>query len=231
MSEYDYYILDIEGTVCPISFVKDELFPYFVKELPTIISKLDQQDGKIQEIVSQFPAQETREQLTEYVLALVRQDIKDPVLKQLQGHVWRNGYHNGSIKAPVYQDAIKFISDGKNKIFIYSSGSVQAQKLLFEYVRDPSDGHKTINLMPSIENYFDIDTSGMKIESTSYDNIYNAINIDTDKQRVLFLSDNPLEIDAATEAGISTRLVVKPGNVPVPDAETRYKVLYNFNNL
>jgi enolase-phosphatase E1 len=30
-------VLDIEGTVCPIMFVKETLFPYFLAKLPLVL--------------------------------------------------------------------------------------------------------------------------------------------------------------------------------------------------
>ena len=127
------FLLDIEGTVCPISFVKDILFPYFVSQFPQVVSQRHlSNDKKIDEILDSFGI-EDNEELKNHILSLVSRDVKDSKLKSLQGFVWENGYNDGSIKAPIYKDAIDLISNPSNKIYIYSSGSVKAQILLFKY--------------------------------------------------------------------------------------------------
>lgn len=213
MSNYDTVLLDIEGTVCPISFVKDVLFPYFTAQVPNVV---ESNDASVVSLLNQFPVSKgDQDKLKSYILDLVARDVKDPTLKQLQGHVWDQGYRSGEIKAPVYDDAIDLIKRKKN-VYIYSSGSVKAQKLLFEYVQDPNDKAKSIDLKPYIKGYFDINTSGKKNEVQSYKNILGDIH--TEGSQVLFLSDNPLELDAAKEAGLSVGLAIREGNAKVSNA-------------
>lgn len=212
------YILDIEGTVCPISFVKDVLFPYFSEKVPEIVKINDGEkpaDANIASILNQFPGNMHNDQLVSYILELVRKDVKDPVLKQLQGYIWAEGYRSGAIKAPIYKDAIDFIRR-KQDVYIYSSGSVKAQKLLFNHVEDPRTG-QTIDLQPEIRDYFDINTSGKKTEASSYHNILKDIGMDNHPEQVMFISDNVLELHAAVAAGLKTILAVRPGNAPVED--------------
>ena len=104
----DTVVLDIEGTVCPITFVKEKLFPYFLEKLPLFLLEISnftllQADDKdpIKAILSQLPEQirTSKDSVLEYFNDLVRRDIKDPILKQLQGFIWKLGYENGDLKA------------------------------------------------------------------------------------------------------------------------------------
>ncbi|SMN18187.1 similar to Saccharomyces cerevisiae YEL038W UTR4 Protein with sequence similarity to 2,3-diketo-5-methylthiopentyl-1-phosphate enolase-phosphatases, involved in methionine salvage [Maudiozyma saulgeensis] len=212
---YSALVLDIEGTVCPISFVKDALFPYFVEKVPVIVQNIEQQSKVIRDIISQFNIDD-KDALTKHILDLVAADIKDPILKQLQGYIWAEGYSSGEIKAPVYPDAVALIRRHDN-VYIYSSGSVKAQKLLFGHVAD-SDG-KSINMNGEIKGYFDINTSGAKVDASSYTNILKDIKMEKTPEKVLFLSDNPKELDAAKKAGLITGLAIRDGNAPVPNID------------
>lgn len=226
---YAAIILDIEGTVCPISFVKDTLFPYFLSKVPELCRDFRNSatSSQFTHLLSLFPCDGS--QLESYIVDIVERDIKDPVLKQLQGLVWKQGYESGEIKAPVYSDAIDFIRGNAPRVYIYSSGSVQAQKLLFGFVDDKA-GSGSTDLNAYISGYFDITTSGRKTEAQSYANILKAIKLDSVPGKVLFLSDNPLELDAARSLGIVTKLVLRPGNYPVQDLQS-YESVSDFGDL
>lgn len=225
---YSALVLDIEGTVCPISFVKDTLFPYFVNKVPNLVNEIDQQDDTVKQILSQFKIDDKNELIT-HILGLVSNDIKDPILKQLQGYIWAEGYSSGEIKAPVYKDAIDLINRHPN-VYIYSSGSVKAQKLLFGHVADTSDLTKSIDMQSEINGYFDINTSGVKLDPQSYINILRDIKMIDTPQKVLFLSDNPKELDAARKAGLVTGLAIRDGNASVPNVND-YASYHSFTKL
>lgn len=215
------YILDIEGTVCPISFVKDTLYPYFLEQVPELVRT---EDATLVALLSQFPVEKNAAAWRAYIDELVRKDVKDSVLKQLQGHLWQKGYESGAIEAPVYADAVEFIKRHAPDVYIYSSGSVKAQKLLFEHVRGSGD------LTGYLSGYFDINTAGKKTESASYRKIVAAIGAEGGLDQITFISDNALELDAAAAAGIKTVLAVRPGNAEVAHAE-RYTAVTTFASL
>lgn len=240
-------IIDIEGTVCSISFVKDTLFPYFLKEVPAKLQQLrypiqtsssveDSESARISSILVGFPQEVivSYESTLLHIIHLVSNDIKDPVLKSLQGLIWLIGYHNGDLRAPFYPDAIKLIEsfkidDTSRKIYVYSSGSVRAQKLLFGHVQ--SEG-LTVDLNPHFSGYFDITTSGFKQESQSYKNILESIGQPETPDQVLFLSDNVKEVEAAIAAGMKSIVVVRPGNSELTeDDRKRFKVIDDFSQL
>jgi enolase-phosphatase E1 len=138
----------------------------------------------------------------------MRQDRKSTALKSLQGKIWEAGYLSGRLLAQVYPDvpaAFKRWQKQEKNIYIYSSGSVLAQKLLFAHT---SEG----DLSGYINNYFDT-TTGAKKAQASYRSI--AENIGLPAEQVLFLSDVSAELDAARNAGMQTILCVRPGNAEV----------------
>lgn len=63
-------------------------------------------------------------------------DRKSGILKEIQGRIWKSGYENGELKSSMFSDVpsfLKKIQASKKKSAVYSSGSIQAQKLIFEY--------------------------------------------------------------------------------------------------
>lgn len=232
-------ILDIEGTVCPISFVKTTLFPYFLEKLPLELSALtyplkSKTNSQVEEICSQFPedARQSYDNLLEYVTSLVNNDIKDPVLKSFQGLIWKLGYENGELMAPVYDDAIEFISGlcKSKKIYIYSSGSIKAQILLFGHVKDASGS--SVDLNRYLSGYYDITTSGFKHDSSSYVSILKDIGYEKKPSGVLFLSDNIKEVDAAIKAGMNSVVVHRPGNAPLTKEDKQsLSIIETFKDL
>jgi len=124
-------------------------------------------------------------------------DVKVTPLKELQGMIWKEGFESGEIRAPLYDDAVDAMRRYRAcgvRLFIYSSGSIAAQKLLF--------GHAVAgDLRALFEGYFDT-TIGPKRESASYRRIAQTIGLPP--ERVVFFSDHPLELDAARAAGMQT---------------------------
>lgn len=222
-------LLDIEGTVCPITFVKDVLFPYFLQQYSNYLEPLqfpivkDQND--LAKVLLGFPYEvtQTKLSLTAHIDSLVKNDIKDPTLKAFQGIVWKMGYDKGDLKAPLYPDAIKLLESAE-KIYIYSSGSVPAQKLLFSHV--DIDG-KLVDLTPKLQGYYDITTAGFKQEKDSYIKI--AQSIGCQPQDIVFYSDNVQEVSAALAAGMGGYVVVRPGNAPLTTQDrTTFQCIDHF---
>lgn len=235
-------ILDIEGTICSILFVKDVLYPYFKEKYPQIVERLlyplvptqdiTNEAGIINNMLCDMPKHNSYDELVDYINDLVVRDIKDPVLKSFQGFVWKLGYENGELLAPLYNDAIEFIkvTSQTKKVYIYSSGSVKAQKLLFSYVKDPQTS-KAIDMNGYLSGYFDITTSGVKQSPESYRNILEAIGSDKGEE-VVFLSDNVEEIRAAKEAGLKGVIVQRPGNPEVEQEDIdEFGVVSDFRGV
>uniref|UniRef100_A0A3P8S6N6 Enolase-phosphatase 1 n=1 Tax=Amphiprion percula TaxID=161767 RepID=A0A3P8S6N6_AMPPE len=199
-------LLDIEGTTTPITFVKDILFPYIREHLEDYLSSHWEEDEckqdvhllkkQIEEDMKQNRAcpvhavdqtvhtdeEKAIREVVENVLWQMAADRKSTALKQLQGHMWRSAYSSGRIKGEVYQDVIPSVKTWREqglRVYIYSSGSVEAQKLLFGYsvegdVLDLFDGH------------FDTGV-GAKVDCKSYERI--AERIGCQPEEITFLTD------------------------------------------
>ncbi|KAI1448434.1 enolase-phosphatase E1 [Annulohypoxylon stygium] len=223
-------LLDIEGTVCPISFVKDVLFPYALKALPkTLETQWDNPD--FAKYKDAFPPEyaSSKEALQTHFEVLVKADVKIAYLKSLQGYLWEEGYASGDLKAPLFPDVPGKISEWRQKdikVMIYSSGSVAAQKLFFGHTdASPSD------LTPQISDWFDTVNAGLKTETTSYKTIASR-HPEFPLEQWLFLSDNTKEVDAAIEAGMRSVVVQRLGNAPLsPEVPQRLQVIETFDAL
>jgi len=207
-------LLDIEGTTSSISFVYDVMFPFVRRELdaylrghwgePALTAACDAiaRDAGSPSIAA------SQEQVKAEVLRLMDGDVKATGLKQLQGLIWDAGFTSGEMKAHVYDDVPPALSAWNKAgldVRIYSSGSVQAQKLFF--------GHTIAgNLLPQFRGHYDT-TTGPKKEAASYAAI--AAEFGLPPREILFLSDVPAELDAAKQAGLQTALVLRPGNAAV----------------
>ncbi|TKA66108.1 hypothetical protein B0A55_09469 [Friedmanniomyces simplex] len=131
-------LLDIEGTICPISFVKDTLFPYALKALPTVLAK-QWDDPAFRPYREAFPPEHSTSPsvLQAHVEDLTKRDVKVAYLKNLQGYLWEEGYRSGAYSTPLFPDVAPQLKQWKEEgvqLAIYSSGSVFAQKLLFQHV-------------------------------------------------------------------------------------------------
>jgi enolase-phosphatase E1 len=134
--------------------------------------------------------------------------------------VWKKGYANGDFEGHVYPDAapnMRKWADAGIKLYIYSSGSVEAQKLIF--------GHSEAgDLRPLISGYFDTRT-GHKREAASYRRISESIGLPA--EQVLFLSDVAAELDAAASAGMKTTQLVRDAGVE----RGEHPVVENFDSI
>jgi enolase-phosphatase E1 len=167
-----------------------------------------------------FPAEHrtSPEALASHFNDLVSRDVKISYLKDLQGYLWVKGYESGEIRCPLFPDVHPSFLAWQNvgiPIAIYSSGSVAAQKLLFQHTNSEPDA----DLRPLISGYFDTVNAGMKKDASSYQKI--ATSRQEDISKWLFLSDRAEEIEAAKEAGMQAIVVVREGNAPLSEEEKK----------
>jgi enolase-phosphatase E1 len=183
-------ITDIEGTTSPIAFVHAVLFPYARAHMAAFVAT-----GHA--LLADVP-----EPRLETLLGWMDRDEKVTVLKAIQGVLWAEGYRSGALKSEIYDDvppALRRWARAGLRLFVYSSGSVPAQKLLF--------GHSAQgDLTPLFQAYFDT-TTGPKREVTSYATIARGIGLPGSE--ILFLSDIEAELDAAQAAGLQTCQLVR----------------------
>ncbi|MGY6274289.1 acireductone synthase [Methylomonas sp. MgM2] len=198
-------VTDIEGTTSSLSFVKDVLFPYARERLPEFIRRhrADTEIKALLEDARRLAGTELDDdQLTAQFIEWIDRDQKITPLKSLQGLIWETGYKQGDFKGHIYEDAARQLQHWKRAgyaLYVYSSGSVYAQKLLF--------GHTDYGDLTSLfSGYFDTRIGG-KREEASYQAI--AAEIRLPAERILFLSDVVEELDAARTAGYNTCCLVR----------------------
>ena len=205
-------LTDIEGTTSSISFVKDVLFPYARKALPGFVHDHGGEPEvrywlDLAAVDAGSMCQD--DMIVELLQGWIDEDRKHPALKALQGLIWAGGYASGDYVAHVYADAVAALrtwNAAGHGLFVYSSGSVAAQKLLF--------GHSSAgDLRPLFNGYFDTAMGG-KREAQSYRNVLGALGLAATE--VIFLSDVVEELDAAREAGMQTVLVDRLEDYPSP---------------
>jgi len=154
-----------------------------------------------------------------HVQDLTARDIKAPYLKSLQGYLWTRGYASGELTCPLFPDVAPRLKTWASSsplvtLIIYSSGSIAAQKLLFQHT-DSGD------LTPLLTDYFDTTNAGPKTEYASYVRIWGTHSGRGKREEWLFLSDNVQEVRAARGAGMKALLVVREGNGPVEEWERK----------
>ncbi|MEI7385939.1 acireductone synthase [Pectobacterium versatile] len=217
-------VTDIEGTTSDIRFVHTVLFPYARERLADTV----RQHGSDPEIAQALDA--LRQELGQpdadndaQITALnqfMDEDRKSTALKQLQGIIWRAGYRNGDFQGHLYPEVAAQLAAWQQqglRLYVYSSGSVEAQQLLFGY-------SNAGDLRPLFSDYFDTRV-GAKRETDSYRTIAQAIGLPA--AQLLFLSDIRQELDAAQEAGWHTCQLIRDD----ADSVSRHRQVARFDQI
>ncbi|MGJ0489848.1 acireductone synthase [Methylobacter sp.] len=217
-------VTDIEGTTSSLSFVKDVLFPYARAHLAEFVrSHADDADVKalLNDSRVEVGADLDTGQLIEQFIRWIDEDRKITPLKSLQGLIWEAGYRQGDFTGHVYRDAAENLKKwhaGGMALYVYSSGSVYAQKLLF--------GHSDFgDLTPLFSGYFDTHIGG-KREQAAYEKI--AAQLGLPAGNVLFLSDIKEELDAARGAGFKTIWLTRGSML---DAQAEHRQVSSFDQI
>ena len=231
MMNQQHLLLDIEGTTCPVSFVSDVLFPFAKQELSHYIKQhwdksphdkpiqaakkewLDDQSPESMQLKQQVIQGGTEEVdgLIQYIKHLISIDKKSTALKDLQGKIWEHGYKNGELKSQLFPETSECLREWREQgltLSVYSSGSIQAQKLLYRH--SPAG-----DLEKLFSHWLDTHT-GPKKSTNSYTRIAEQLNSSPNK--IWFVSDNGAECDSAHSAGMHTLFSLREGN---PDRDPR----------
>ena len=221
-------LLDIEGTTSSIRFVYDAMFPFVRHNLGSFLHRAWEQPAvqRAAELIAKdagavslstwvgtvdgqpINREDAIQRVRTEVNRLMDNDVKATGLKELQGLIWTDGFSSGELVAHVYPDvppAIRAWHQRGIDIRIYSSGSITAQKQFYAHT-------EAGNLLFLFSGHYDT-TTGPKRESKSYGAI--AADMNRPPASILFLSDVPAELDAASAAGFQTGLLLRPGNAPV----------------
>jgi enolase-phosphatase E1 len=203
--------------------VKDELFPY-ARRVLTEYLRIHGELPKVRPILERLKAEVSTGDLDTLAGTLqewIDEDRKHPDLKALQGLIWDDGYRSGAFRGHLYPDVLPFWEQAREsglQLAIYSSGSVQAQRLLLQHSVFGDVAHL-------IDRHFDTGM-GAKAEVSSYVRIAQELELPAGDIR--FFSDVVAELDAARAAGFQTCRVVRPG---VPAAEHSHPEISDFATL
>ena len=217
-------LTDIEGTTTSISFVFDVLFPYARAHIADFVHQ-HAQEPAVREQLDAINAEVghglSLDEAVAQLIAWIDADVKATPLKALQGMVWQAGYRNGDFTGHVYPDAVDRLREWQAagiELYVYSSGSVQAQQLLF--------GHSDAGDLTSLfKGWFDTRVGG-KRDSASYAHI--ATQIGCPAHEILFLSDIAEELDAARTAGMATTRLVRDAR---PDGTAVHPEVTSFEDI
>lgn len=223
-------LVDIEGTTSSINFVHEVLFPYAKSRLSSFIEN-NISENEVRKIISEAfeieglkvtDLESSIEKSVQLFERWIAEDKKIKPLKDLQGMIWESGYRNKDFFGHVYEDAYSKLLEWHKtgfKIYIYSSGSINAQKLLFGY-----SSFGDLNYLFS--GNFDTQI-GSKKEFESYQKIAESINLKTNE--IVFLSDNSDELKAAKESEMNVIKLARPQDKIASDIN--YMSVENFSKI
>jgi enolase-phosphatase E1 len=217
-------ITDIEGTTSSLAFVKDVLFPYARAHLAEFVRQHAADEAVkalLADTAALVGAPLTTDALIAQLLAWLDADKKITPLKSLQGLIWEAGYQRGDFHGHVYADAAERLQAWKKQgldLYVYSSGSVHAQKLLFAHT--PYG-----DLTPLFSGYFDTHIGG-KREPQAYQAIVAQVQLPPDN--LLFLSDIEEELAAAKAVGFNTVWLVREGEL---DTHAQHRQVKGFAEI
>jgi len=220
-------LMDIEGTIVPIVFVREVLFPYAQQRMPAFLRErredpaVRQWTALCQDTVGQERGvRPDYDELPSILHRWMEQDQKHTGLKGLQGMIWEEGYRTGAFAPALYDDVYSSLIAWQANGFqlaLYSSGSEQAQQLLL--------AHTTEGNLTSLFTHFFNARVGSKMDQESYRRIAQLLALPA--EAILFLSDVEAELDAAVAAGFKTTQIVRPGT----QAGTRHLIASTFHDL
>ncbi|ABV89490.1 acireductone synthase [Shewanella pealeana] len=217
-------VVDTAGTTTDLNFIEDVLFPYSAKALPAFLEEnqnnvlVDNCICDVQDIALEPDASLAR--VTEILLQWIEEDRKATPLKTIQGLIWKQGYANGEFTGHIFPDFIEALDGYKQqglRVYSFSSGSVEAQKLLFSH-SDAGDLNDKFN------GHFDTRTGNKRFKQ-AYSNIVNTISLSP--KQILFVSDVLEELKAANEAGLHVVQMVRDDSQRTGD----FKTIASFDEL
>lgn len=212
-------LTDIEGTITSLSFVKEVLFPYSKQKMKDFIAAQHETNLIVKQLIQNVFSEagiegsfhcgeeQTPEKAIQILNKWIEEDKKTTPLKALQGMIWEEGYESGDYKGHLYPDAYEKLRELKDKglsLYVYSSGSVKAQELLFKY-------SEFGDIRKLFDGFFDTRT-GSKKDPASYTRIAKETGISP--EYILFLSDVEEELNAAAKAGLQTAYILREEDYP-----------------
>ncbi|MEV6545653.1 acireductone synthase [Streptomyces sp. NPDC051665] len=205
----DAVVLDIEGTTSATGFVVDVLYPYSRSRFAALLAERSDDPtvaraiAQVRELTGDPHADAV--QIEKTLNTWLDEDRKATPLKTLQGIIWSEGFARGELVSHFYDDVVPALRAWHTaglRLYVYSSGSVAAQRAWFT---SSPEG----DLLPLVSGLYDTENAGPKQDPESYRRIAEATGVQP--SRLLFLSDRPGELDAAVAAGWHAVGVRRPG--------------------
>lgn len=217
-------LTDIEGTTTDIAFVHKVLFPYARARMAEYV-RAHAQDAVVRQQLEAVSAEAGKPlndaQAVTQLIKWIDEDRKITPLKTLQGLIWEEGYRNNDFTGHVYPDVPGMLGRWQAsglRLYVYSSGSVRSQKLIF--------GNSPYgDLTGLFSGYFDTNV-GAKREVASYQRIAQEIGLPAEE--IMFLSDVFEELEAARQAGMHTRWLVRDRK---PDPKAAHHQVRDFKSI
>ena len=197
-------VTGIEGTTTPRSFIRGVLLPLARERLPGFLqAHADDPDvaGQLAEVRRLVPGRPEVQTLLHWL----ERDARVAPLRVLQAMVWREAAGGRCLAGAVYPDvppALRRWSAAGLRLYCFSSGSAEAQRLIFSH--SPAG-----DLSGLFGRFFDTAVGG-KREPESYSRL--AIGMGLPPAEILYIAANEAELDAAAAAGMRTCLMVRPGH-------------------
>ena len=221
-------LVDVEGTTSTIAFVHDVLFPYADEHLDRYVAEHRGEPAVAQAmhdaaVLAGEELDSPDATILHHLHYWLREDLKVTPLKTLQGMIWAEGFARKRLRGHVYPDAaagLRRWHDAGLRLSVYSSGSVEAQRVLFG---NSMEG----DLAALFGGHFDT-TTGPKRDAASYASIASEIGFPA--ADVVFLSDVDAELDAARSAGMQTVRLLRPADTP-PGATTTHPSAISFADI
>ncbi len=221
-------LVDIEGTTSTIAFVHEVLFPYADEHLDAYVAAHREDPDVAQALIDAAQLAGLEPDVDDatvlaHLHAWIAEDRKATPLKTLQGLIWAEGYAQTGLRGHVYPDAaagLRRWHAAGLRLYVYSSGSVEAQRVLFA-----NSVHG--DLTPLFSGNFDT-TVGSKRASASYSVIADVIGLAPPD--IVFLSDVDAELDAARKAGMQTVRLLRPADTAA-GATTTHPSAVGFDEL
>lgn len=210
-------LLDIEGTISSLPHVVTTHYPYTRRHIADYLAAHED------ELAVRTALEETQALAGPGVAPLdalyrwIDEDAKAPPLKLLQGLVWVQGYETGELVGHIYPDALEALRRwGEEGLpaHIFSSGSVQCQVQFFQHCPEG-------DLRSLFDRHFDT-RIGAKVDPNSY--LAIAAALDLPAGDILFFSDNPRELEAASSVGVAVVQVLREG----AQADGRFRAIRSF---
>ena len=159
-----YVLMDIEGTLISVAFVRDILFPFAKHRLAPFLQERRHDPDVLQwttvcqdTIEHETGTRPTYEELPVMLTDWIDQDRKLAGLKALQGMIWDEGYRQGAFVPELYGDVLPALTNGGRAASAWEFTRLvreQAQRLLF--------AHTNVGDVTSLFEHFSIPASARK---------------------------------------------------------------------